>query len=213
MIKVYYTILPEEPDLEFIARCTPLLPEKLQKGVKSYLFEKDQMRGLVAKLLVHHAIDPSKPAIEILADWNVNEYGCPYLPEQAFFNLTHSGNLVALAISESEVGIDVEKIREVDFELLHNYMNAEEWTDILRHEDSQYRFFEYWTIKEALMKGERMGFYLPLEEIKLAGLEAEIRGKKWFLKKLELDKKHLCHIASIHKDPTISLFELPINKF
>lgn len=196
MIRVLYQLLPEEPDLDFIKRRTPELPDFMQEGVRSFVFEMDQMRSLAAKLLVVEALAPKRPVTELLSNWKTGEYGCPYIPGKTHFNLSHSGNVVIIAVGHRPLGIDVEQIRDVDFELLKNYMRTEEWEDIYRSDDPRARFFHYWTVKEALMKAEGMGFHLPLEEIALTGSGAVIRGKQWHLQSLSIKDGYHAHLAT-----------------
>lgn len=64
-----------------------------------------------------------------------------------YFNISHSHGLVACAVSDVPVGIDVEKIRPVSPRLLRILSPAER-ESVRRDED----FFRLWTLKEALIK-------------------------------------------------------------
>ena len=64
-----------------------------------------------------------------------------------YFNISHSHGLVACAVSDVPVGIDVEKIRPVSPWLLRILSPAER-ESVRRDED----FFRLWTLKEALIK-------------------------------------------------------------
>ena len=68
-----------------------------------------------------------------------NENGKPYC-DDVFFNVSHSGKYVVLATANSEIGIDIEKIR--DTEKIHS---AKGFT-------SKEEFFEMWTKKESIIK-------------------------------------------------------------
>lgn len=58
-----------------------------------------------------------------------------------YFNLSHSHGLVILAVSNTEIGVDVEKIRPV---------NREKFTFIEADDDQE--FFEEWTERESYCK-------------------------------------------------------------
>lgn len=95
--------------------------------------------------------------------------GRPALAEAgvASFNLSHSDDVAALAISaDVRVGVDVEAIRPIaDDEIAWALSPAE------RHELSSVdeptrleSFFRFWTLKESLMKGTGLGAQLPLHD-------------------------------------------------
>ena len=68
------------------------------------------------------------------------EKGCPYAKGLPYFSITHSGDWVAVAVSETPVGIDMELLRPVDTKLAE------------RIGADPNRFFEEWTAKEAHYK-------------------------------------------------------------
>lgn len=65
------------------------------------------------------------------------------------FSLSHSGDYVLLAMSHTEVGIDIEKIRELDFKALaeRHYTGGE-----LKKAATLDGYFKVWTAKEAYLK-------------------------------------------------------------
>lgn len=67
------------------------------------------------------------------------------------FNISHSGDLVVCAISDCEVGIDVEIIAKTIQQLMENICNEEEidWLNNQASVDEQYRL---WTYKESYLK-------------------------------------------------------------
>lgn len=76
--------------------------------------------------------------------------GKPYAENaQAEFSVTHSKELVACAVSENEIGIDAEKIRNVNFRAAARFATEEEIAYI---GENIVRFFEIWTLKEAYFK-------------------------------------------------------------
>lgn len=73
-----------------------------------------------------------------------NEHGKPFLTNTALrFNLSHSGSLTALAVSEQEVGLDVQERSRRAFPALCRRLSPAE------HEED---FFTLWTAKEAYIK-------------------------------------------------------------
>ncbi|HEY5253618.1 MAG TPA: 4'-phosphopantetheinyl transferase superfamily protein [Acidobacteriaceae bacterium] len=82
------------------------------------------------------------------------------------FNLTHSANLAALAVSRDyPLGIDVERIRPIDPDIAAHHFSPQELLILDRLPAPLWLagFYRCWTSKEALLKGEGMGLNLPLD--------------------------------------------------
>lgn len=76
------------------------------------------------------------------------------------FNISHVSSLVAVAIGENELGLDVETtVRRTDIDLLmpRQFTPAEiQW--VLGQSDRRRAFFRVWTLKEAFIKLLGTGF-------------------------------------------------------
>ena len=89
--------------------------------------------------------------------------GKPYLKDypSLFFNLSHTDNLILIAISNSPVGVDVEKNeRNADKEAIikHFFSKKEQLTFFsLPEEQRQLAFVKGWTRKEAILKATGEG--------------------------------------------------------
>lgn len=84
------------------------------------------------------------------------EKGKPYIENgRVCFNVSHSANLKVVAIGNSEVGIDVELLRRVDLSVARRFTQEE--YNYITQTDSNNRFFEIWTKKEAYLKYKGMG--------------------------------------------------------
>ena len=87
-----------------------------------------------------------------IGDYYLNEFGKP-LSKDKCFNISHSHGYIALVIDTVNIGIDIEKIRDVDSDLMDYISNVEERNYI--HDNVS--FFEIWTNKEALVKASGTG--------------------------------------------------------
>lgn len=82
--------------------------------------------------------------------FNKNKHGKPYaigLP--VHFNISHSGDMVICAVSEKEIGADIEKIRKINPRTAEKFAAPDE-LEYIRNSDNG--FFEIWTLKEAYFK-------------------------------------------------------------
>jgi 4'-phosphopantetheinyl transferase len=78
------------------------------------------------------------------------------------FNISHSGNWIVCIVDTRDVGIDIEKIEEVELSVAEDYFSREEYHDIINSKDPKTRFIEYWTLKESYIKYVGKGLSMPL---------------------------------------------------
>ncbi len=67
----------------------------------------------------------------------------------ANFNISHSGDRVVCAVSDKEIGIDIEKIRPINPKAAERFACPDE-LDYIRSNETG--LFEIWTLKEAYFK-------------------------------------------------------------
>ena len=124
--------------------------------------------GLRTLLGRHLDLDPRSLAFA------TNEFGKPRLAGdgQVHFNLSHCEERAVLAISNAEVGIDLERERPIEHvDLARRYFHRHEVAAItaLRDEAEQRRaFFLVWTLKEAVVKALGTGLSTPLDSFEVA---------------------------------------------
>ena len=112
---------------------------------------EDKQRSLAATKLLTGLLaecGESDFALETL------ENGKPQLVgSNLFFSLSHSGEGVVAAVSETPIGIDIEKIKPIDEKLIDYVCNEKEKEYVLSEKANvDYRFLTVWTAKEAFYK-------------------------------------------------------------
>ena len=82
------------------------------------------------------------------------ENGKPFLKNYSdlHFNISHCRTHIALALSHSPVGIDVESLRRVSPSLIKRVCSDEELHIISQSSDPDMEFLRLWTRKEAYLK-------------------------------------------------------------
>ncbi len=85
----------------------------------------------------------------------IDKNGKPYA-DGIYFNISHSGDICMVAVSDKEVGLDVEQIVPREWEKLSNRFYTEEERKRVSSLES---FLVLWTKKESLIKylGETLG--------------------------------------------------------
>lgn len=82
--------------------------------------------------------------------FGVTENGKPFAKEiDVQFNISHSGDFVVCAVSDKEIGIDIEKIRDINPRITRKFSDEKERIYIDSHKNG---LFEIWTLKEAYFK-------------------------------------------------------------
>ncbi len=88
------------------------------------------------------------------------------------FNLSHSGDYVAIAIADRRVGIDLEQVRTLTAlpALCKRCLSPGEQTSLLTLPEPQatLQFFRYWTAKEAYLKGVGVGLSQPMGDLQVS---------------------------------------------
>lgn len=169
--------------------------------INNLYFPMDKKRSLIGGLLIramlieHFSIDESQ------LSFNKNFYGKPYLNGHAhiYYNLSHAGDYVCCSVSDTEVGIDVERVdtsmKLDDFEL---FFSKEEWGQVQdQHQDGHDTFFSLWTLKESYVKKIGVGlskdftsFSLNLkDQIKLVDQEKDGSEEQFTLRTIDQNYK------------------------
>jgi 4'-phosphopantetheinyl transferase len=107
--------------------------------------------------------------------FSTNPYGRPEIVNAEArdaglsFNISHTHSLIVLGVTKGRaLGVDVEnfRAREVSIEIADRFFSPQEVAalTVAPARQQQYRFFEYWTFKEAYIKARGMGLSLPLDK-------------------------------------------------
>ncbi len=172
MIKVAYSNV----DNLNLSESYKLLPENRKKKVDNFRFEKDKKPSAGAYLLLDKML---KEENITNPTFKIDKYGKAYISnyEDIYFNLSHSGKLVACAISDTEVGVDVEyNDPTIDLNIAKHYFYNSEYENIMKSENPSDEFFKYWVLKESYMKYTGLGFNLPLDSFEII-IDSEITLK------------------------------------
>ena len=159
------------------------LSDERKKKVNNFIFEKDKRLSAGAYLLLKKLLTEENIVQPI---FETGKYGKAYLSnyENIHFNLSHSGKFVCCAISDEEVGVDIEyNDPTIDLKIAENYFFNTEYENIIHSEKPSDEFFNYWVLKESYMKYTGLGFNLELNEFEiLIGDEIKLKNDKKDLK-------------------------------
>lgn len=161
-------------------------------------------RRTALRILLSRYTDISASEIEFIAGKNKK----PELKSESRriirFNVSHSSDLILIAISNNEIGIDLERI-ETGFnytDILKHSFSEQEISRIENADDSRELFFRLWTRKEALTKASSKGLDDELRDIPCLdgwhSINEELVGLsgKWQTKSFSIEKEYIGSIAS-----------------
>lgn len=135
------------------AFCREHFPARTARAAH-FRYPEDRLRCLGAGALLAGVLGVRE------AELREGAWGKPEAPSCARrFNLSHSGAYIVLAVSDAEVGVDVEQVQERRLRVAGRVLLPEE-REWMEHNPTE-RFFRLWTLKESVMKAVGKGLALP----------------------------------------------------
>lgn len=135
-----------------VERMIPLVPEPRRGKALAFRHTLGRFCCLKSYLMLADLLR-SEFGIEVFS-LSVAPHGKPYLADRAdvHFSISHCRNAIAVAVSDSPIGVDAEAFRSFSDGLLNKSMNHSEKTAILGSKEPQEAFASLWTRKEAVFK-------------------------------------------------------------
>ena len=100
----------------------------------------------------------------VLPEFLYNQYGAPFIENGPYFSISHCKSGIAVAVSDTPIGIDIESIRTPKVDLVRKTMNSVEQSAIFSAANPDWAFTRLWTQKEALLKMKGTGIIADLHE-------------------------------------------------
>jgi 4'-phosphopantetheinyl transferase len=200
--------------------------EERKIKISKFVYKEDAYRTLIGDVLIRSMICEKLKVNNKQLSFYTNEYGKPFINNtiNIHFNVSHAAEWVLCAISNAEIGIDIELIQPIDLDIAKYYFSDIEYMDLLKKRDAEKipYFFDLWTLKESYIKARGMGLSIPLKDfcIRIANEGIIFSGKEinknWFFKQYEFDKLYKVSVCSgINKFPrhikTITVEDIKMN--
>jgi 4'-phosphopantetheinyl transferase len=203
------------------------LPPKEKERSTRYHFERDRLQFATCRYLLRTLLHRYSGIPPESIEFEYGAHGKPSLecgghrPPIAF-NISHSGGMALLAFARTDVGVDLELIRnEADLAETSSFFSEAERQDIWsrRRSERVATFFEYWTAKEACIKAHGGGLSIPLNEFTVRFLEDSRNAKvethsfsalsNWKIQMLEVGAFFRAALAHSIPDCTLRQFRIP----
>ncbi|MGN1077613.1 MAG: 4'-phosphopantetheinyl transferase family protein [Candidatus Gallimonas sp.] len=150
-------------DDSLYGRALGMVSDFRRDKAESYRLRKDRNLSLAAGLLLAEGLRrlgvPERECVYALS-----AHGKPYFANapEIRFSLSHSGDYALLALSDGEVGCDLEKMRAVDMRLCGRAFSPADLALLDGAAEKEETFFRLWTRRESLVKATGEGVFSHL---------------------------------------------------
>lgn len=178
-------------------RLAGMMPPAMIERAGRFRRWQDAQAYLLGKYLLVEALRNHGVDQQVLEEIKYTTHNRPYLhlPMAIDFNISHSGAYIVCAVTrEGKIGIDIEKVHDVDLHDFSSQFTDEELGGIQNASDKYDEFFRLWTIKEAVIKADGRGLSIPLKEI-VIGDQAKVEDKIWLIHKLDIEPGYVAHLV------------------
>jgi 4'-phosphopantetheinyl transferase len=206
-MKIYALNIYQNISLPLFNRLLSFVSDERRKKINKFIRKEDSDRALAADILLREAlIENFKIQNEDILFY-YNAYGKPYLMHtpSIYFNISHSGNWVVCAIDDYEVGIDVEKIENIDLDIAKSFFSKKEYMDLMKKVPAKKKeyFYDLWTLKESYIKACGKGLSLDLRSFSIGIeknniiLETKSDFKNYFFNQYNIDKNYKLSVCTL----------------
>lgn len=187
--KIFWVFIPMDENIENVSQKSIILDQLEEKMFDRYQSNYKKLEFLTGRLLIKKVLGkllclpPNR--VSLIKD----KYGKLYLSRTTLgytnksdlhFNLSHSNNMLILAVSEvAEIGVDIEDIRQDHLNIMSSVFVEEEINFVKAQKDRkkmQECFYRIWTRKEARLKAVGIGLSIsPLSfSVPVSNKEVEV---------------------------------------
>lgn len=163
MLKIFAMNNTPFNDGETFEKALALVDETRGEKVRALAVREKKNASLSAGVILPLALKACGVGGEVKVEYGQWEKPRLIKPEGWHFNLSHSGEWTVLALSDKEVGVDIQQAKPVDMRLATRFFTESEQAEIGNAgENAQELFYRIWTIKEAYLKALGVGLNRPL---------------------------------------------------
>ena len=154
-----------------------LMPPERQKRALRYRYEIDRNLCILSYWLLLYGLKRdfgiSKPP-----SFNYGENGKPYLVNynDVFFNISHCKEGVVCAVSDTEVGVDIQNVMPFDMAVAKRVCTNNELEQLAVCQNPERLFCRIWTIKESFIKQYGCSIADPLNTIYAQSIYEQLRN-------------------------------------
>ncbi len=161
-VRLYASDISYDPS--FFDRWYSLMPPERKERCNRFRHEQDRRRCITGYALLAGALRDLLDDPDIQGRWDFSmplrisekDNGKPFLENiPVCFNISHSGQMVIVSVSSSEVGCDVERVRADALAIARRFFTEEEYgylKGLATQKECDLEFTRLWTMKESVVK-------------------------------------------------------------
>jgi 4'-phosphopantetheinyl transferase len=220
---IFVWLLPNLVDEDFESYLNVLADDERSRA-GNYVLEADRNRFVIGRGKLRHLLGSICDLPPHSISFKYNQTGKPFLhlehEEELYFSVTHSGQIIGIAISPQIIGFDIEQFRAIEnMESIASEIFSESEQDqflSLSKDQRSLAFFLLWTKKEALIKGLGRGLSYPLRDLDIGipplnqidqeSVSTCQQLQDWYLHNLSVSKEYAASIAFPSRHCDIKIF-------
>jgi 4'-phosphopantetheinyl transferase len=221
MVEIYSIELKERIDSDRYNKYTSFLDNNKRERIKKFKNWEDSQRSLLSEIFVRYYLCNKLKIKNNDLYFEFNKYGKPFLKgfKNIHFNISHSGNWIIIVFNNNYIGVDVEKIEKIDYEIADRFFTPDEYNflnSVPKNRGDEI-FFELWTMKESYIKAKGLGLSLPLNSFSVIKnnkiVEKIVDEEKniFFYKKYKIDNSYKLSVCSLGNEFEDNIIPVDLN--
>ncbi|WP_243521534.1 4'-phosphopantetheinyl transferase superfamily protein [Bacillus pseudomycoides] len=220
MMEIYIVKIPIKIENRLFQQLLECVSNEKREKIESFHRKEDAYRGLIADLLVRSLVMRKYNILNKEIEFQTNFYGkpCLYGFSNFEFNISHSGDWIVCAVDKFSIGVDVEMIKPIEFDIAKSFCTVAEYDELLSIDSLKQLdyFYDLWTIKESYVKAIGKGLTIPLNSFLVKRhnsnhIEIIKNNKKtpYFIRQYDIDDQYKLSVCAMHN--SFPAYPQPIN--
>jgi len=136
MVEVYATKITRNIGEDEYSKLLEAVSEEKRCRVKKIKKFDDALRTLLADAMLRVTLVKEFGLKNSDIVFYKNEFGKPFLKgKNIFFSISHSGEWASIAVDCDNLGVDIEKVRDINLNVAKRFFSMEECNDMMKKDD------------------------------------------------------------------------------
>jgi 4'-phosphopantetheinyl transferase len=207
-----YALKFMEMDFSLFNKLMKYINKERKAKIYRFVNDKDKYIGLISEILMRSIICDKLNICNNHIFFEKNQFGKPFLKgyDNFHFNISHSGEWIVCTVDDKDIGVDIEKIQQINYiELAQSFFAEKECKFIFEASlnDQLNFFYRIWTLKESYIKADGRGLTIPLKSFAIEIINNETIDvittnslSKCYFKEFDIDCLYKMSICSLNSN-------------